>query len=226
MMGVLGPAWAWGGRPHPHLALAIVGRRLGAVIPGRLGRNVRLRRLVLILVVAIDRLELQAELGGRIGEAGDGRQRHHQFLGLAGKRQGDAEGVFVHRQPPELMLQHDGHFLGVTGQDMGGHLYSGETGAEGDVEMVIAQQAVADGDFQGLADHPAQGVFHHLVVAQRILDHDPPGLRRGARWRPHHRKTGTPLTERKWGEFCCPVPPGPRLRVKPQRQEQRCRWHL
>ena len=46
--------------------------------------------------------------------------------------------ILGHLQIPELVLQHDGHFLGETGLQMCGNIDTGRMGAEGDVEMMVA----------------------------------------------------------------------------------------
>ena len=61
----------------------------------------------------LDLLELQAELHRRIEEAFDRRERNGQALRDAAERQADLEALLGHDQVPELVLQDDGHLLGI-----------------------------------------------------------------------------------------------------------------
>jgi len=57
--------------------------------------------------------EFQAKLYGRIEEALDRGERHHQPLGDAAERQADFKTVLRHHEVPELMLEDDGHLFRI-----------------------------------------------------------------------------------------------------------------
>ena len=98
------------------------------------------------------------------------------------------------------MLDDNGHVLRMLRAQPVGHLDAGMGGAEGDVEMVRARQAVFDRIGEHLANHTAQRVFNQPVVAQHRFRHTLSSLLASPRER-----------ARRVGGFCCPVPPEPRL---------------
>src|SRR3546814_13926345 len=59
-----------------------------------------------------------------------------------GEAEGNAELLVAHFEAPELVLQHDGHLAGVALAQRVRNLAVEMIGAEGDVEMVAAGQAV------------------------------------------------------------------------------------
>src|SRR3546814_15406463 len=75
------------------------------------------------------------------------------------------------RSAPELGLQHDGHLAGVARAQRVRNLAVEMIGAEGDVEMVAAGQAVLRDVDKRPAHHNAQGVFHHAIVSQTVAAH-------------------------------------------------------
>ena len=73
---------------------------------------------VLVLVVEVFVVlqfgfEFQAELHGRIVEAGDGVEGNLQPLRNVLEMQADFEALVIDAQIPELVLQDDGHFVGI-----------------------------------------------------------------------------------------------------------------
>ena len=82
---------------------------------GRLGSDFGCR--VVIGRLFARRAEAEAERYVRIGKGGDCGERHMQCGGDAAKRQDDAEPALrlIDREVPELVLQHDRHFMRVLG---------------------------------------------------------------------------------------------------------------
>ena len=91
--------------------------------------------------------------------------------GHAAERQADLEGIVVDRQIPELMLQHDGHGLRILRPHPLGQPHARRRGVEGDLEMVVARQAVLGGVRQHGAHDAAQGRLGEKVVADVIDSH-------------------------------------------------------
>ena len=85
--------------------------------------------------------------------------------------QADFEALVIHPQIPELVLQDDGHFVGILLAQARGNCHARRMGAEGDVEMVLAGQAVARRVGQNLANHAAQRVLNLKIVANQICRH-------------------------------------------------------
>ena len=148
----------------------------------------RFRRLRLVLggsvrglgctgrLVAVADIELQAEAHGRIGEGdhraiGDAKVLRHIAEG-----QGHAEILVTDLQIPELVLQHDGHFAGIAFAQVLRNLGLGVVGAEGDIEMVVAGQAVLRDEFERPPDDATQSVLDHAIVSQVAFRHGHPCL--------------------------------------------------
>ncbi|MNE78438.1 hypothetical protein D3C80_1748440 [compost metagenome] len=119
---------------------------------------------------------------------------------------------------PILMLQDDGHLVGVFGQDVRRHRDAGRSRLERDVEVVRAGNAVGlGGTFQRRADHAAQGVLgelliEHLVDRGRLIRHrGPRNWERATVTRDRRATEDADL--RKVEGFCCQAPSGPRLRI-------------
>src|SRR3546814_15146759 len=72
-------------------------------------------------------------------------------------------------ETPELMLQDDGHLARIAFAQNLRNLAVRMSGAEGDVEMVVARQAVSRHMDQGPPHHAAQRIFDHAIVAQAAL---------------------------------------------------------
>src|SRR3546814_6784117 len=64
------------------------------------------------------------------------------------------------------MLQYDGHLARIAFAQNLRNLAVRMSGAEGDVEMVVARQAVSRHMDQGPPHHAAQRIFDHAIVAQ------------------------------------------------------------
>src|SRR3546814_7408367 len=67
------------------------------------------------------------------------------------------------------MLQDDGHLARIAFAQNLRNLAVRMSGAEGDVEMVVARQAVSRHMDQGPPHHAAQRIFDHAIVAQAAL---------------------------------------------------------
>src|SRR5690606_7822898 len=121
--------------------------------------------------VAIGSLELQPEIDRRIDERGDRRERDHQLGRDLVEAQPDRKAVLVDRQVPELVLQHDRHFVGKAFAQVLGDGYARRAGLEGDVEVVVAGQraAAALDRAEHAPDYRAQRLLHDLVVRDQAV---------------------------------------------------------
>src|SRR3546814_1416200 len=69
--------------------------------------------------------------------------------------------ILLDAEVPKTVLQHDRHFVGEFGDQMRGDVDPGGLCLEGDIEMMLAGQAVIAFDLaQHAADHGAQRVLH------------------------------------------------------------------
>ena len=82
--------------------------------------------------------ELQAELGGGIVERLDRLDGTHQPLRHAAEGEFHLEALIGHLQVPELVLQHDGHLLGILLLEALRHRDPIRPRVEGDVEVMLA----------------------------------------------------------------------------------------
>ena len=77
--------------------------------------------------------------------------------------------ALVHDQIPELVLQDDGHLLGILHAQPLGHAHALGGGVERDIEMVVARQAFfLDGLDENAAHHAAQRLLGQEIVAEMI----------------------------------------------------------
>jgi len=125
----------------------------------------------LALAGGVLRLELQAELDGRIEEGGDRVIGNQQPLRHAGEGEPDLEGVVADVEVPELVLEHDRHLVRMLLAQALRQAHARRGGPEGDVEMMLAREPVAARLGQDLADDALERVLHHQVVAENILGH-------------------------------------------------------
>ena len=142
------------------------------------------------------RVEPQSEAHIRISEAGHRAERNDQRRRHATERQADAEqsGLGVHLEVPELVLQDDRHLLRILRAQPRRDHDARMIGAERDVEMVLAGQAVRRGVRQCQHQHLAHRRLGPLVVREqafrplfRIIFHQRPRtsaapIARGGRW--------------------------------------------
>ena len=105
-------------------------------------------------VACVDGLELQPELHRRIDEALDRVERHQQPLRHAAERQADLERLVADLQIPELVLQDDGHLLRILLAQPRRQPHALGRGVEGDVEMMLARQALLGGVGQHVRTTP------------------------------------------------------------------------
>ncbi len=116
-----------------------------------------------------DFLELQAELHRRVEKAGDRLERNAELFRNAAERQADLEGALGHGQIPELVLQDDGHLLGILHAQPLRHPHALGVGVERDIEMVVAGQAFLLGRVREHgADHAAQRLLGQKIVAEMV----------------------------------------------------------
>ena len=194
---------------------------------------------------------MQSKLHRRIEEALDRRERDHEPFGDAAERQADFETILRHYQIPELMLQNEGHLLGILRQDAWRQPDPFGPGREGNIEMMIAGKAVLGGIGQHGSHDSAQGLLGEDIVTN-VIDSHRGAVRfslqadfRTAVLSP--KKTGLGLTNTdanmtlESGGFCCQVPPNPACRsltrqgfkigipncvTQPGQPEHSCRWQL
>jgi hypothetical protein len=116
-----------------------------------------------------DLLELQAELHRRIEESADRLEWNAELFRNAAERQPNLEAAFAHRQIPVLVLQNDGHLLGILHAQPFRHAHALGLGVERDVEMVVARQAfLLDGLAEHAAHHAAQRLLGQEIVAEMV----------------------------------------------------------
>ncbi len=72
-------------------------------------------------------------------------------------------------QVPELVLEHDGHFVGVLLLQPRGEAHARRIGAEGDVEMVLARKPVLGGILPAPCARRRSAPAAHDIVADQIL---------------------------------------------------------
>jgi hypothetical protein len=118
-----------------------------------------------------DLLELQAELNRWIEEALHGGKRHVQAFRNAAEGHADLEAFVGHYQIPELMLQDDGHLLGILRQHARRQAHAVRAGVEGNIEMMLPGQAVLGGVDEHLVHDPAQGLLGQDIVPDVIDGH-------------------------------------------------------
>ena len=107
----------------------------------------------------------------RIGEAGHRAERDHQRRGHAAERQADADqpGLVVHLQVPELVLQDDRHLLRILRAQSRRYHHAGMVGAERQIEVVLAGQAVGGGIGYRPRHHLAHRRLHPLIVGEQAF---------------------------------------------------------
>src|SRR6185437_6037430 len=115
-----------------------------------------------------DLLELQPELHRRVEEALDRLERHAELLRHAAERKADRETGFVDLEIPELVLQDDGHLLGVLRLDPVGQAHALGAGVERDVEVVLAGQTLLRRVGQHVAHDAAQRLLGEKIVADVV----------------------------------------------------------
>ena len=72
----------------------------------------------------------------------------------------------AHRQIPELVLQHDGHFFRILLAHARGELHAGRAGVERDIEMMLARQP----GFRRIGEHAAHHRAQRLLGQQIVAD--------------------------------------------------------
>ncbi len=97
------------------------------------------------------RLEFQAKLHGRVEECRDRVERNQQALRHAGEGQPDLEGVLTDVQVPELCWRTIVISSGCLSRRRCDNRTPGAVERKGDVEMMVAGQAIAAGLGQNLA---------------------------------------------------------------------------
>src|SRR5581483_10016480 len=177
--------------------------------------------------------ELEPELRRRIVERLDRAERHDQALRNVGERELHLEAVVRHLQVPELVLQDDGHLLGILLLEPFGHRDALGARIKGDVQMVLAGQALALHPRQYLTHDAPQSILREKIVSDLVLCHERPPLRPFA--------TLEAVTPLKWRASVARCPPKPRLTpakgrgldfqaIAPLTQREQpphsCRWQL
>jgi hypothetical protein len=78
-------------------------------------------------------------------------------------------GFLVHPQVPELVLQDDGHLLRILRAQPRRDDHAGVVGPEGDIEMMLAGQAVDRGMGDRPRNHLAERLLGPFVVRQQAV---------------------------------------------------------
>ena len=78
--------------------------------------------------------------------------------------------IFLDLQIPEAVLQHDRHFIGKFGDQMRRNIDADGLRLEGDIEMMLARQAVITDDLaEHAADHGAQRILHDFIIGNQAV---------------------------------------------------------
>src|SRR5690606_8858319 len=117
-------------------------------------------------------LELEAELDARIEEALNRRIRNDEPFGNLAEGEIDGKAILHDLEVPELMLKHDGYFLGILLAQPLGNIDARRVRAEGNVEMMLARQALVARYLQRGADHAAKRLLRHDIVMHQIFGQD------------------------------------------------------
>jgi len=126
-----------------------------------------------LLVGGVDSpdVEFKFEVHRRVIEAPDRGKGNQQTFGDVGKGQADLEGRVGDLQVPILMLDDDGHQLGIFFAQPRGNAHTRRGGQEGDEEMMLARKAGLDDLADYLADHAAQRLLRENIVTDKVLAH-------------------------------------------------------
>lgn len=131
------------------------------------------------LAVGERHIEFELEVDGGIVETTDRIEWDDQLFRNVREGKADLEMRFSDLHIPELVLDDDGHLLGVFRLQVLGDPHAGRAGEEGDEEVMITGQAARSCDFrQNLADDAAKCILCQNVVADMILPHAFPVFRR------------------------------------------------
>lgn len=99
---------------------------------------------------------LECELHRRIGERGHRRVGHLEQRRDAPKTKANLEALFVDFQISELILQNDGHLLGVLNLKVGWNIHALATGPKLDEEVMLSRQAFLDNSAKYPWNHTAK----------------------------------------------------------------------
>ena len=91
--------------------------------------------------------------------------------GLREKDRLTSKPIAIDRQIPELVLENDGHFVGIFLAHRRGDGHARRLRLEGNVEMMIAGQAVASRIAKHLANNRSQGFLNQKIVSNMIGRH-------------------------------------------------------
>ncbi len=113
-------------------------------------------------------LELQAELHRRIEKAVDRLERNDELFRNAAERQADFKALLGHDEVPELVLQDNGHLFRILRAQPLGQPHAVGFGIEGDIEMMLAGQALFGRVGEHGAHHAAQRLLGQKVIAYLV----------------------------------------------------------
>ena len=113
--------------------------------------------------------------GRWIEEALDGSKRNDQLLRNVVEGKFDFEFILANGKVPVLVLEHDGHFVGISLRSRSETWTPGYS-VESDEEMMLARQAGSLDASQRLPHHPAQSVLRQEVISHQIFRHHYPPL--------------------------------------------------
>ena len=98
------------------------------------------------------------------------------FSGMPPNDRPTSKPVSLTLEIPELVLQDDGHLLGILRAQPVRHAHAVGVGVEGDVEMMVAGQALLGRFGEHAAHHAAQRLLGQEIVAD-LVGHGPSGNR-------------------------------------------------
>ena len=82
-----------------------------------------------------------------------------------------AEAVGAYLQIVELILEHDGHFVGIPLTEIARQLGPRVRRPERDVEVMIPRQTLFDHMAKRVANDAAQGSLNHTIVSHSVVTH-------------------------------------------------------
>ena len=79
--------------------------------------------------------------------------------------------IFGDLQTPELVLKHDGHFIGILLNQKIGNVDAGKFGLEGEIEMMRTDKPLFRDAAQRLAHDGTQRVVRQSLIPDVVLAH-------------------------------------------------------
>jgi imidazoleglycerol-phosphate dehydratase len=114
-------------------------------------------------------VELEREIDAGVNEGGDCGEGDEELGGHLAEGQADLKMLGLYLQVPIFMLEDDGHFIGKTLHQVHRDGYARRAGFEGDVEMMLAGQALARNIAEHAADDRAQRLLHYVIIGNQAF---------------------------------------------------------